>query len=433
MGFEIRITPLSEREEIISQRVASATSTKKLYDFRGGEIELPVIKLDIKLLVYRMGNCRTFSEQQNQIAISSLSQDFFKKGQEAADVQAVQHKILAKHAAKSTKSISSISKILEADDQREPLLITSSGVVVNGNRRLSAMRELNAETNGSRFSHIECFALPPDTTPDEVDDIEATLQARPETKMAYDWIGEARLVRRQVNKGRSHIEVARQLRRTSGDIKNYLASLDEADLYLSSWLGKPGQYALIGEEAEQIFSDIPKKISNKETSLEDASRVIAWTLFENREKLPGRLYSFNEAFGNLAEQVLSDTAVELKENNESQDDDEDFDVEFEEDEIQISYSPLLDILKDSEAKDEAINALIDASESAIEGAKVRNSEKAALKALTLANSKISAIQIEMAGESTLNGILKQIESIRNNLGKIESEVSERVARSNKKT
>lgn len=436
MDFKIRVTPLSERVELISQRIEAATTTQKLYDFRGGMTDLPVIKLDVKMLVYRMDNCRTFSEQQNEIATNDLAQDFFEKGQEVTSVQKVQHGILARHAIKSTKSISSISKTLDSDGQREPLLITSSGVVVNGNRRLSAMRELNAQSDGSQFSHIECFVLPSDTTPDEIDDIEATLQARPETKMAYDRIGEAQLVRRQVGKGRTHTEVAKQLRRTPADIKNYLASLDEADLYLSSWLGKPGQYAIIGEDAEQIFSDIPKKISNKEPDLENASRAIAWTLFENRDKLPGRLYSFNEAFGSLAERVITDTAESLGIDLESKietdaGDDDEFDVDFGDDINPINYSLVVDALKDQDRKDEAIDVLIDACESAIEAGKAKDTERAALKALTSANSKISGIEMELAGESTLPGILKQIESIRKNLDRIEINISKRKTASTK--
>ena len=106
---------------------------------------------------------------------------------------------------------------LEKDGQREPILITSTGVVVNGNRRLGAMRELMRQKDGSvdeRFTNVRCAVLLPDTTRDEIDDIEADLQARPQTKLDYDWIGDARLYTRQVNKGRTTKEVADRLRRS---------------------------------------------------------------------------------------------------------------------------------------------------------------------------------------------------------------------------
>src|SRR5690606_12464757 len=107
--------------------------------------------------------------------------------------------------------------VLQQDGQREPILISSSGIVVNGNRRLSAMRELLRKADGSvdeRFTNIRCAVLPPDVSRDEIDDIEADLQARPQTKLDYDWIGDARLIRRQVDKGRSTKEVADRLRRS---------------------------------------------------------------------------------------------------------------------------------------------------------------------------------------------------------------------------
>lgn len=431
MNFKIKVVPLAERIEIISQRVENTQETEKLFDFRGGAIDLPVVRLEIGLLLYRMDNCRTFSEQQNKIAVAEYDAGFFLKGQEKTSAQAAQHNILSKLASKSTASVAEILKTLDEEGQREPLLITSSGVVVNGNRRLSAFRELNATSEGKRFSHIACYVLPSDTTPDELDDIEADMQGKTETKMPYDWIGEAQLVRRQVNKGRTPIEVGRQLRRTPADIKNLLASLDEADLYLASWLNKPGQYAIIENDAEQIFSDIPKKIANKPPALEEASRAIAWTLFENREKLPGRLYSFNDAFGSLAEKVMIETAealdIDLSSHDENASEDGDFLVDIDEEEAEISYSPVIKALKDEVSKADAVEMLIDRCESAIEFAKGLASEKAALKALTNANSKISGIAVEMAGKATLPGILKQIETIRMHLDLIEKAVEKRNA------
>src|SRR5690606_27619980 len=117
-------------------------------------------------------------------------------------------------------SIANIDEVLVLEGQREAILITSTGVVVNGNRRLSAMRELYATdpTKYSKFTHVKCAVLPSDASADDIDDVEAALQARPQTKLDYDWIGEAQLVRRQLQKGRSIDQVAAQLRRKSAEI-----------------------------------------------------------------------------------------------------------------------------------------------------------------------------------------------------------------------
>src|SRR5690606_33025336 len=103
-------------------------------------------------------NCRTFSSQQSEIAKNGYDSDYFAMGQEKSSAQQMQHDILAKLARKGSASVTPIIDVLEADGQREPILVSHSGVVVNGNRRLSAMRELYRSPNGSvdgRFSHIQ--------------------------------------------------------------------------------------------------------------------------------------------------------------------------------------------------------------------------------------------------------------------------------------
>tara|TARA_R110002051_G_scaffold2830_1_gene14762 strand:+ start:8156 stop:9484 length:1329 start_codon:yes stop_codon:yes gene_type:complete len=434
MGFQVEIVPRSERESLIAKRVENSTEFgETIYDFRSGELKPKVISINIAWPVYRMENCRTFSAQQSEIAVQGYDKDFFSKGQEKSSVQQVQHHILAKLAKHGTGSVTPIVDILKEVGQREPILITHTGVVVNGNRRLSAMRELYRNSDGSvdeRFSHIECAVLPPDTTPDEIDDIEADLQARPQTKLDYDWIGDARLVRRQVNKGRTTKEVADRLRRSKSDIENVLQALDEADLYLTEWAKKPGQYELVSADGEQIFADIPKKISKKNAEIQNASRAIAWSLFENRSKLPGRVYSFNAAFGKLAPQILDVLIDELEIVSDAEDDDDEFDADFEieiETEAGIkNYQAVIDALRNDDTGD-AIVVLIDACESAIERDKGLKSEKAALKALSQANAKVAGVDVSMAGESTLPAMKKQIDAIRDTLKKIELKIEHRLA------
>ncbi|WP_454686342.1 hypothetical protein [Agrobacterium leguminum] len=431
MSYTVKVTPLSERQTLIQKALgASEKYGETIYDFKGDKFTPKVVSLPIDVPVYRMENCRTFTDQQNEIATRGLDKSYFAKGQELSTVQAEQHQILAKLAKRGTTSVSPIIDVIAKDGQREPILITSTGVVVNGNRRLAGMRELLNKGDGSvdtRFKYVECSVLPADTSPDEIDDIEANLQARPQTKLDYDWIGDAQLVRRQVNKGRSTKEVADQLRRGKAEIENLLQALDEADLYLSKWAEKPGQYSIVSGDAEQIFGDIPKRIADKDAKLQDASRVIAWSLFENREKLPGRLYAFNAAFGKLAPQVLEYLAdqLDLSTSDESpSEDDDDFAIVIDDD-GGFNYEPILEALRNDETKDDAVEALIEACETALERERGRVSEKAALKSLSQVHAKLTGIDVDSAGEATLPAMHKQVEAIRNVLMKIESSITAR--------
>ncbi len=441
MSFEIKVTPLSERKALIENRLQNSTEFgDPIYEFRGGTYTPKVISLPIETPVYRMENCRTFTDQQNDIAVKGLDKTFFAKGQELSTVQAAQHAILAKLAKKGTTSVSPIIDILDKEGPREEILITNTGVVVNGNRRLSAMRELLRKANGSvdsRFTHVKCAVLPADITPDEIDDIEANLQARPQTKLDYDWIGEARLVRRQVSKSRTTKEVADQLRRTKADVENMLQALDEADLYLTKWVKKPGQYALVSGDAEQIFGDIPKRIQGQDAKLQDASRVIAWSLYDNRNELPGRVYAFNAAFGKLAPQVLDILAEQLDIDTlnapAADDEDESFAIDIDTGSDGPDYQPVIAALTNEETRADAVTALIEACETAIERQQGQKSEKAALKALSQAHAKLTGIDVTSAGESTLPAMGKQLEAISGVLAKIQQKLTERLQASKAST
>ncbi|MFN3972919.1 MAG: hypothetical protein ACK4L4_16375 [Gemmobacter sp.] len=431
MTYKINLTPRAEREAMIAKRrEASDEFGETIFDFRSDKFTPKVISLPIDVPVYRMENCRTFSAQQTEIAREGLAKDFFEKGQELTTAQQAQHEILARLAKQGTDSVTPIISVLEKDGQRETILITSTGVVVNGNRRLAAMRELMKRKDGSlddRFTNIKCAVLPPDVTRDEIDDIEADLQARPQTKLDYDWIGDARLIRRQVGKNRSTKEVADRLRRSKTDIENVLQALDEADLYLSEWVKKPGEYDLL-QDGQQIFGDLPKAIAKKDANLQNASRAIAWCLYENRDRISGRVYRFNAAFGKLAPQVLEIMEDQLElpaDDDDDQVDDDDFAIDIDNDGDSKDYTPIIQVLRDEDTRDEAITTLIEACETAIELDKGQKNEEAALKALAQVNSKITGIDISSAGTPTLPAILKQIGSIRKGLDKIEAAIKAR--------
>lgn len=431
MTYKISLKPRAEREAMIAKRVeASGEFGETIYDYRSGTFTPKVISLPIEVPVYRMENCRTFSAQQTEIARKGLPKEFFEKGQELTSAQQVQHEILARLATVGTDSVTPINSVLQKEGQRETILITSTGVVVNGNRRLAAMRELKTRRDGSvdeRFTNIRCAVLPPDVTRDEIDDIEADLQARLPTKLDYDWIGDARLIRRQVGKNRSTKEVADRLRRSKADIENVLQALDEADLYLSEWVKKPGEYDLL-QDGQQIFGDLPKAIAKKDANLQNASRAIAWSIYENRDRISGRVYRLNAAFGKLAPQVLEALEDQLElpvDDDDNQVDYYDFAIDIENDGESRDYTPIIEALRDEDTRDEAITTLIEACETAIELDKGQKNEEAALKALAQINSKVTGIDISAAGSPTLPAILKQIGSIRKALDKIEAAIQAR--------
>lgn len=421
MAYQVKLIDRAEREERIKQAVASSTKSEDFRFFRDQTTALPVVRLPLGVPVYRLENFRTFSDQAECISRDDDKQpDYFQTGQEKESVQQVQHEILAKLAAKGkANSVVPIVEALEREGQQEKLLITRGGVVVNGNRRLAAMRELytqDAQTY-SGFSHVDCMVLPPDATADDILEIEAVLQARPETKLDYDWIGDAELLAAMLKVKKSPDAVAKRLGRKVAEVKNALQALAEADIYLSEWAKAKGEYGRVAEDGEQLFKDLPSLLAGKSEQLKDASRVIAWTLFDNRRKLEGRIYNYNVTIGKRADDVLDRLAEESGISIAASGDaggnagGDEFDFDAGADEGAVDYKSLTKLLKGSEAKPEVVEALIEICTGVVESEGQKKSGSAALKAISAANSKLAEIDLTRAAPDTYDPIEKQLGSV----------------------
>ncbi len=432
MKYQIQITAPVSRTATIQKKVESATEPPRdFYGFRNRLSKLPVIQVPLGLPVYRMENFRTFTDQRDYLNAESKKKDFFAKGQESETAQQVQHELLVHLAEKGVAdSVAPVSDVLRTDGQREPLLITAAGVMVNGNRRLAAIRELYAEdaVAFAHFSHIDVMVLPADATEEEIVDVEANLQAMQETKLDYDWIGEAQLIKCLVGLGRSYVQVANQLHRKEKDIKYAIQQLAEVDLYLKE-SGSAGSYAKIREEAEQLFKDLPKALEGKSERAKEASRAIAYALFQNKDKVPGRLYNYNAAFGKLAGDVLERVSAELGIPSQSVPidggtPDDDIDIDIGDGGDEPNYDGLIEALKAGDNED-AIESLIDAAQTAIELEKGKKSGTATFKTIGQAHAKLASVDINRADAGTLPGIKKQLDAIKSLIAAMEDVLTKR--------
>lgn len=426
MAYNVILISRAEREAQINKSISSPIGVEDFYDFRNTKYQLKVIHVDIHLPVYRMENFRTFTSQKEFVITNKKEKDFFIKGQELESVQQQQHEILAGLAKKGVSDSLPVIDVLAKEKQRESLLMTSSGVIVNGNRRLAAMRELYKQdpTTYSVFSHVKCMVLPNDATAEDIVKIEARLQAKPETKLAYDWIGDAELINRLYNIYGNTAQVAEELNRSEREIKNCLQALSEAELYLKDWANTKGDYSLVKNDAEQLFKDLPKRLEGKSEKLKDASRAIAWSLFENRDKLDRRVYDFNPAFGKLAEDVLDRVSEDLGltiTSNPNNDTDDSVTIDIGEDDVS-NYDSIIEALKDDSTKENAVEALIDACESAIETERGQKSGEAALKLVNQAHSKLLSIDLSKSNPHTHAGIRKQLDAIQSLVGKLKEKL-----------
>ena len=130
--------PLYKREAEIQELTEKSNEVYSL-QYRGRERPLKVIEVSIALPVYRIENGRTINLQKEFIAKNNKSKDYFTADPYSIETQKAQHELLKKLIEKE-KLLDAFKKDKEV--QHDPLICDNCGVIVNGNRRLCAWREL---------------------------------------------------------------------------------------------------------------------------------------------------------------------------------------------------------------------------------------------------------------------------------------------------
>lgn len=305
MSFVLKVIPEDQRATIIEEKrrhaeTNPASEKYSSYDlFPGQKTDLTVIQVPIELPVYRLSNGRTQSRQLEWISINQVNLDYFERGQENLEAQKQQHEFLVELANKDTDgSLASIIEVLKDEKQTYPIRISPSGVVLDGNRRLAAMRSLYQRDPSaySHFANVRVAVLPPLTESQELD-YETRIQMKREVKLDYSWVDEAMVIERHKRMNKDNSTIARIMNETPANIENDLQALFEGRKYLAEWLNTPNAYAELTSQ-EQIFKDLPGKLKRQKSEFHrDAARKVQWVLINanRRDELGTRVYAVSDA------------------------------------------------------------------------------------------------------------------------------------------
>jgi hypothetical protein len=245
-----RIAFLEERVEAASAR----NPTTFPVPFRQHQIDVVKIEAPIGFPLYRLESGRTHRAQSLHVERNGLPANFFDDPESDA-TQAAQHEILLDLINQQNLAQDLIEK-----QQRNPVVLTYDGFIVDGNRRTCALRDQGDVEN------VTAVVLPPDATASEVYETELELQMARQTKADYNWIDEALHVNYGVTELYGHRSgqeaihaIAQRMNRDDKDIEEILGRLTMVDLYLE-WLGQPGKYHRIaadgGSESRQAFVEL---------------------------------------------------------------------------------------------------------------------------------------------------------------------------------
>jgi hypothetical protein len=416
--YKTNTRPLQERQKLIDDAVKNSKEKYPFYEYQNKRYDLDVVRLEINVPVYRMENFRTRTAQMKYSHDHKKPADFFKSARENESVQQAQHDILVVFAKEGRAlSVSPIIEELKSEAQREPLLITAGGVVVNGNRRLAAMRELFAEFPNEfrHFSHVDCAVLPPNVTPDEMREIEVRLQMRPETKLPYGWVNESLAIQELLQSGKKPQHIADLMKKKKKDVERAARALTEAEIYLKEWLREPGEYQNV-EDAEQFFGDLAKALEGKQGEALEASRRVAWALQSSSKNLKRRVYDYNFSFDRRTDEVVSTLSDRLgidlsPQASEDKGGAGDLDIDLGDGNETTSLEPLIEVFDDPARRQAVTDELIAVCDSILEQDRQGEIGRRALAVIQAANSKLQEADLTKADKNTYSAIETQLDSI----------------------
>lgn len=210
MGKDFGRPPLAEENKArVEQRlreIADGNGVRETLtvEWRTQPLHVEVIDMPVESLYYNPGTHRIRAQRSHDPKRDrALDEDPW-----TPDSQDYLHHLLQKLPADPTKEdpdFGELTESLRTDRQKEPGLITRDGVLVNGNTRRAALKELGV-------ANIRVGVLPESCTWDDINAVELSLQLRPDQRREYSYVNRLLAMEEQHLLGREIADVAREFR-----------------------------------------------------------------------------------------------------------------------------------------------------------------------------------------------------------------------------
>ncbi|MFA4133863.1 MULTISPECIES: hypothetical protein [unclassified Brevibacillus] len=410
--------PYPKRKEMINGFHDKNFKYRKPLKFMG-KVELRnVYELPIDMIKYRLANGRTQAAQEEYLSNNlELPPNFFELDLESDIKHQIQHDILKNML--EDKNINLID-FFKKEKQEEPLIIDNDGFVINGNRRLCAMREVYYSNKDlyARFSSVDVLILPPCTEKDK-DELEATLQIKQDIKANYSWYTQACMFRkRQKDNNYSDSDLARLYAMKESDIREKLDMLGYADEYLES-RNKPKKYEEL-DQKEFGFKQIRKfNVENKTLDIaeKDIFKNVTFMMMDDPDSLGlGRIYAAVNDLGKFIHDVeealikeLSLEGYEIKEEEVDQIDLLSGIVEYPEEKKTLRKLALA--VNDLENKEDVLAVVKDVIERQRASESDKKNSKFVIKQIGKAQSSLTDALNHYDENTDSRGINEQLDSI----------------------
>lgn len=158
--------------------LGAPVSTKKL-SIQGQTKTFDVYRVPIEFLIYNKKNGR----------IATYVSQFIDEGKEFPTDNIIEfNNIIEKYIELSNpEALKKTKANIKIMSQTEPAVIMSNGIVLDGNRRFTSLRQLSREGAGAEFSYLEAVILESDTYSEkDIKRLELNLQHAIESKVDYN-------------------------------------------------------------------------------------------------------------------------------------------------------------------------------------------------------------------------------------------------------
>jgi hypothetical protein len=307
---EIKQTTLPQRKKLIKElRESGQRLYKHQLRFQQKLQKFDVFSVGIEFPCYRLSNGRTKDAQLEVIAEKNYPEDFFSADPDSEQALNEQDLIL-----RQMLNEANLLDVFKRTEQDQPLILDNSGYVVNGNRRLCAMRLLlkEDEKKYSHFKHVEVIFLPPCSDRD-IKELEGQLQVQPDIRAEYSWTSEAMLFRDWRNQGWTDKQIADLYEKKPKDVTDIISMLEDAENYLES-RDKKGRYSFV-KKNEYAFKQLQKfrqKCGDNESRKQLLTKIV-YILLDRAESISERLYNVIPEAYKYLDSIAEELKTEFKE------------------------------------------------------------------------------------------------------------------------
>lgn len=160
---------------MIKRNFVAQTDETRNYNLKGKNQKFIIYQIPLNQLKYNTQNGRIASYISQYLE----DHDFLPE-----DYNSIVESFIVKS---NEKAFNKTKENIRLIGQMEPAIVLSNGVVVDGNRRFTALRQLSREGNGSAFGYLKAAILEADSlTAKEIKTLELNLQHAREERVDYN-------------------------------------------------------------------------------------------------------------------------------------------------------------------------------------------------------------------------------------------------------